>query len=149
MDQAARKYRVSRALIKAIILAESGFRPDAHRDEPALGDASRGLMQMLLSTARALGFNGPPEELYRPDVAIEYGTRYLALLLEQFRSERLAVAAYNCGPEHIARLCVRYGRSYRAIEPFLPAITRAYVPCVAAYQEQFARYDRERSLLLG
>ncbi|HEX7073332.1 MAG TPA: transglycosylase SLT domain-containing protein, partial [Hyphomicrobiaceae bacterium] len=47
IDAAAQRHRVSQALIKAVIMAESGFNAAAYREEPQIKDASRGLMQLL------------------------------------------------------------------------------------------------------
>ena len=68
-------YLVPEALIKGIIAKESGFNPKAYKAEPHIGDASRGLMQVLNRTAKALGFVGHVDELYdrtivKPTVAL-------------------------------------------------------------------------------
>lgn len=87
---ASLKYRVPVAVIKAVIAHESGFNPRAKRaeaprsslpptpDHPAGGDESRGLMQLLIRTARLLGYKGHPDGLYDPATSIELGTRLLA-----------------------------------------------------------------------
>jgi hypothetical protein len=57
----------------AIIEVESGYRPDA------IGTAGEvGMMQVMPSTARMLGFFGTPSELARPEINIHYGVTYLA-----------------------------------------------------------------------
>lgn len=85
-------------LIKAIIAAESAFNPNARRAEVGINDASSGLMQILLSTARGLGFTGTPDELFDPGVNITIGTRLLAQLLRQTGGDQDAAAsAYNGG----------------------------------------------------
>jgi hypothetical protein len=66
ISDASAAWDVPAALIKAIIEKESGFDPNAYRAEPQIGDASRGLMQLLYGTAQALGFAGEPDDLYDP-----------------------------------------------------------------------------------
>lgn len=90
--------RVRPELIKAIIAAESAFNEKATRGEPQLGDASIGLMQVLYSTAKRLGFPGTITELYRPDANLYNGTKYLDELLKQTGGNvDAAISAYNGG----------------------------------------------------
>jgi soluble lytic murein transglycosylase-like protein len=57
----------------SIMAVESGYNPDA------VGGAGEiGLMQILPSTARMLGFNGSNAELAVPQTNIRYGVAYLA-----------------------------------------------------------------------
>lgn len=92
------------AEILAVIEIESGFNPRAYRAEPQLGDASRGLMQLLLSTARDRGYRGVPDGLYDPATNIRFGIAHLQWGRDYLRS-RLGrapsvsewVGAYNAG----------------------------------------------------
>jgi hypothetical protein len=84
-------------LCKAVIAAESAFNPEAVRGEPAIGDASYGLMQLLLKTARALGYTGPIENLKNPMVSIYYGCKLLAENYARARDWPDAISAYNGG----------------------------------------------------
>ena len=94
----AARHGVPAALVKALIAAESGFRPDATRYEAQQADASLGLMQILFNTARWLGFTGAPGDLYDPATGIEWGTRYLARQWTRYGGVLAdAVAAYNSG----------------------------------------------------
>ena len=88
---------VEPALVLAVIHMESGGDPDAFRVEPAVVDASFGLMQLLLGTARGLGFAQAPKYLFDPPVNVELGTRLLALNTTQHGSPWLALIAYNGG----------------------------------------------------
>jgi soluble lytic murein transglycosylase-like protein len=61
------------ALVDAVMAVESRY------DPAAVGLAGEvGLMQVMLPTARMLGFTGTPEQLAVPDTNIHYGTLYLA-----------------------------------------------------------------------
>lgn len=91
----AQRYGFDWRLISAQIYQESQFDPRAISPTGA-----RGLMQMLPSTAKALGF----ESLATPDAAIHAGVKYLWSLRNGFEvdlpaSERtwFALAAYNTG----------------------------------------------------
>jgi len=89
-------YGVPFAWIKAIMGTESSFDPRAFRAEPQINDASRGLMQVLLRTARSLGFTGDPEELFDPERSIQLGAKLIADngFMDSF--ER-TYSAYNSG----------------------------------------------------
>lgn len=57
-----------------------------------------GLAQLMPSTARMLGVDP-----WDPVQNIEGGARYLAAQYRRFGSWRLALAAYNAGPEAVTR----------------------------------------------
>ncbi|MBO8140813.1 MAG: transglycosylase SLT domain-containing protein [Firmicutes bacterium] len=135
--QAADRYRVPWWLVKGLIAAESGFWAGALRAEPHIGDAGHGLMQILLSTARDMGYRGGSEGLLDPATNIDLGTRYFSQMVSQFRDVRLAVAAYNAGPGYVGRLAARYGMSYDAVRPHLPAAVQEHVRRVLAYGTAF------------
>jgi soluble lytic murein transglycosylase-like protein len=95
---ASKKYAVPSAWIKAVIATESSFNPNAYREEPKINDASRGLMQILLRTARGLGFTGVPVQLFEPDINIDLGTKLLAELRTRCGTNFDRVySAYNSG----------------------------------------------------
>jgi hypothetical protein len=95
---AAGRYGVDPAAVKATVAIESAFDPDAYRAEPAVGDASVGLMQTLLRTARGLGYPGDYDGLRDPGTSIEYGTAYLAQQGARYGwTDGAAYAAYNAG----------------------------------------------------
>lgn len=89
IDNAARKYGLPPAFVRAVVAAESGFRADAVSPKGAVG-----LMQLMPSTARELGAD--------PKIAeqnVDAGTRYLRDLLLKYDSHAYrALAAYNAGP---------------------------------------------------
>lgn len=95
IEQTARQYQVSPILVKAVILAESNFNPRAVSQRGAVG-----LMQVMPATGHWLGVRN----LSDPQANITAGVKYLKKLLILFNDdERLAVAAYNCGPEAMKR----------------------------------------------
>lgn len=84
-------------LVKAVITRESGWTPNAVRPEPLIGDASYGLMQVLLRTARLYDGGITPDQLLDPPTNITIGTTHLSGLLGRYFSISDAVAAYNAG----------------------------------------------------
>lgn len=92
---ACRKHSIDPALVKAVILAESGFDPWAVSPKGAMG-----LMQLSPIVTRALGIKDP----FNPQLNINGGVRYLKDLLDTFNGDReLALAAYNAGPSQVYR----------------------------------------------
>jgi soluble lytic murein transglycosylase len=95
----AASYHADPRLLLAIMREESRFNPRAK--SPA---AARGLLQLLLSTARdvaeGLGLvEVEPEDLYDPRLVIQLGAKYLGDLLAEFDGDAYATAAaYNAGP---------------------------------------------------
>jgi soluble lytic murein transglycosylase-like protein len=121
---AANRYEVDPAMIKAIIWAESDFDPNAVSEQGAVG-----LMQLMPSTARSMGI----KNCLNPEDNIHAGVRYFKQLMTQFDDNaRLALAAYNAGsgkvrehqgipPIKSTRYFVnKVFRYYRAIKEDLP-----------------------------
>jgi soluble lytic murein transglycosylase-like protein len=95
INRASDKYRVDPALVRAIIHAESGFKPEARSKKGALG-----LMQLMPDTAKDMGVINA----LTPENNIQGGVRYLAWLLEtNGGNPMLAAAAYNAGPGAVKR----------------------------------------------
>jgi soluble lytic murein transglycosylase-like protein len=114
---AAMRYNVPEALIYSVMQQESGMNPRALSAAGAIG-----LMQLMPETARALGVDP-----WDPVQNIDGGTRYLAQLLKQFDGDvRLALAAYNAGPEAVRR--------YGGIPPYPE--TQSYVESILARLEE-------------
>ena len=130
IDQASSRFGVDSALVKAVIKAESDF---DHRAVSSKG--AQGLMQLMPGTSDAMAVEDP----FDPVENIFGGTRYLSALLERFGDdERLAVAAYNAGPERV--------ESHRGIPPFPE--TKRFVDKVMEYYREFDRTRRVPPLVI-
>lgn len=94
IELVAMRHRVPARLILAVIHAESGF------DRCAVSKAgARGLMQIMPDTAASLGVRDSLDAREN----LDGGVRYLRWLLDRFGGDtRLALAAYNAGPEAVA-----------------------------------------------
>ncbi|MBI4456753.1 MAG: lytic transglycosylase domain-containing protein [Acidobacteria bacterium] len=92
----ASNYAVDPDLVRAVMVAESGFNPVAVSRRGAVG-----LMQLIPSTARRFGVR----DLFQPEQNIEGGVKYLRFLLDTFDNDlKLALAAYNAGENVVKRL---------------------------------------------
>lgn len=92
---ASRKHHVDPNLIKAVIMAESGFNPRAISRKGA-----RGLMQLMPETAAGLGVRN----IFDPRENIHGGAKYLKHLKERFGGElELALAAYHAGSSKVLK----------------------------------------------
>lgn len=120
----AQEQNIDHELVLAFIEVESSFYPFAHRFEPkwryVLSDdqierlalhnnissqteridqmTSFGLMQVMGSVARELGYQGNLADLYYPNYGITYGCKKLKSLIEKYPdSQDDAISAYNAG----------------------------------------------------
>jgi hypothetical protein len=106
------------ALVRSNVQIESGFNPAAQSHVGAIG-----LGQLMPETARQLGVD--PYDMHEN---LDGSARYLLAMLTRFGSGELALAAYNAGPEAVAR--------YGGIPPF--AETQGHVRKVMSVFAQVA-----------
>ncbi|HZT28433.1 MAG TPA: lytic transglycosylase domain-containing protein [Bryobacteraceae bacterium] len=105
-DAAAGKYGLPKSLVRGVMAAESGFRPDAVSPKGA-----RGLMQLMPGTAAALGADAAD-----PRQNVDAGARYLRDLLQKYHYGLYhALAAYNAGPGAVDK--------YRGVPPYAETLT--------------------------
>ena len=108
--ETAAEYGVPADLFARLVETESRWNPNAVSPKGAIG-----LAQLMPATARYLGVN--PRD---PRQNLEGGARYLREQYNDFRDWRLALAAYNAGPEAVRR--------HGGVPPY--AETQAYVVAI-------------------
>jgi hypothetical protein len=125
LAEAGERNHVDPLLLAAVVEAESRFAPRAVSRGGAVG-----LMQLLPSTGHDFGV----KDLRDPYANIDAGSRLLRRLLARFKDRTdLALAAYNTGPECVAR----YGRvpPYRETQDFVKRVLTRY----AEHRSQLAQ----------
>ncbi|SMH57793.1 lytic transglycosylase domain-containing protein [Maritimibacter sp. HL-12] len=108
--QAAGRHGIPTDLFLRLVQQESGWNVKAESHKGAIG-----LAQLMPDTAVRLGVN-PHDPLEN----LDGGARYLRAQYERFRSWRLALAAYNAGPEAVVK--------HDGIPPY--AETQGYVTAI-------------------
>lgn len=108
--EVARKHGVPEDLFLRLVQQESGWNPGAVSPKGATG-----LAQLMPDTARLLGV-----DIDDPAQNLEGGARYLAMMYDRFGSWKLALAAYNAGPEAV--------EDYGGVPPY--AETEGYVAAI-------------------
>lgn len=125
IKDAAATYGVDPALIKAVIVAESGGDTTARSRSGA-----KGLMQLMPTTAKSLGVTN----IYDPQQNIAGGSRYLRQLLDRYDGNvHQALAAYNWGMGNLDR------RPHK-----MPQQTKNYIAKVEGY---YRGYSEDASMV--
>lgn len=120
VEDAAARHGLDPKLLHALVAVESAYRPGAV--SPA---GAGGLAQLMPATASDLGVR----DRFDPADNLNGGAAYLAEQLLRFRDVRLALAAYNSGPQRVARL----GRVPDIAETrtYVSAVTECYLALAA------------------
>lgn len=97
----AQKNKINPYLVWSIMKSETQYKPDAISPVGAVG-----LMQFMPYTSKKVAplvqDTFEPSKLFNPDVAIQYGARYLKKLSDELGGEmHLVAAAYNGGPHRV------------------------------------------------
>lgn len=92
--KAADRYQLEPEFLHAVITAESSYRHEAVSSAGA-----KGLMQLMPVTAERFGVDDP----FDPKQSINAGALYLKKLLKEFKTKKLALAAYNSGEGTVRR----------------------------------------------
>lgn len=120
IERYSRKFQIDPNLVKAIIRAESCY------DRYAVSRVgAKGLMQLMPQTAMKMGV----ENIFDAEENIQGGIRYFSQMLSEFENDlRMALAAYNAGPEAV--------KKYSGIPPYEETIE--YVKRVMGYYQQYS-----------
>ncbi len=119
--QSAEKYSVDEAIVRAIIHAESAYRPHVVSPKNA-----QGLMQLIPATAKRFGV----KDAFDPAQNIDGGVQYLAFLLKRYNNDlSLTAAAYNAGEGAVAR--------FKGIPPYKE--TKNYVVRVGQLADRYRK----------
>ena len=95
ISEASKRHGVSVPLLKAVVKVESDFNPKAVSKKGA-----KGLMQIMPQNYELLQIKDP----FNPRQSIMGGAQYLSQLLDRFDGNvKLALAAYNAGPNRVER----------------------------------------------
>ena len=122
IEAASDHYGVDSALIRAVMHAESAFRPNAISQAGA-----QGLMQLMPATAERFAVDDPFDARQN----IRGGVRYLAWLLKRFNGNQvLALAGYNAGEASVVE--------YNGVPPY--AETQSYVTRVQSLTERYRNH---------
>jgi len=125
----ATKNGITPELVKAVIQAESGGRPNVCSKDKNGNDMACGLMQLMPGTFKQ--YSGGLGDEYRKDPGqnVAAGTKYLSYLVKKYNGDTAtALAAYNWGPGNVDKKC---GGNVAGCS--LPKETANYIPKVLGY----------------
>lgn len=102
VEQEAAEFNLDPDLVYAVIKTESGFDPEARSRADAMG-----LMQLTQGTfdwiITLYPLENPAADVYDPQANIHCGCALLRLLLDQYGSLDVALAAYNAGMGNVSQ----------------------------------------------
>jgi soluble lytic murein transglycosylase-like protein len=129
IEEAAIRYRIPAALVRAVMHAESAFDPQAVSPVGASG-----LMQLMPPTAQEMYV----KDIFDPKDNIEGGVRYLRVLANEFDGDMVKmVAGYNAGPDAV--------KKYNGqVPPY--AETQAYVRKVLSLYFQYKTQSEQAAV---
>jgi soluble lytic murein transglycosylase-like protein len=94
----AKRYKVERALVRAIVMAESAYNAHAVSPKGAIG-----LMQLMPATAADYGVNDP-NDLFNSSINVNTGVRHLKRLIKKYKNDYgRVIPAYNAGEGTVDR----------------------------------------------
>lgn len=138
INRAAKKYEIPTRFVMAIIAQESMCNPFRTRKEPKwkyftdksgkpiseksattflepqeieLQRTSMGLMQVMGSVAREMGYFGKLEDLLNVETNLDWGCKKLRMLINKHKTLQDAAEAYNAGKPVVGPETTPYGES--------------------------------------
>lgn len=126
--------------LKYLAIVESALDPKARSRSAAIG-----LWQLMKPTAKDLGVRiyHSVDERMDPYRSTEAALDYLSQLYDRFGDWELTLAAYNGGPNRVARIMEETGLTdYWSLRPHLPRETANYVPAFIAATYVFSDFDK-------
>jgi len=119
---AADRHGVPLPVVLHALYKETGWMKNASSQVTARSPAGAlGVMQIMPNTAKYLGLKD--KDIFNPEKNIDAGVRYLAQNLQQYQDPRVALAAYNAGPN--SKRVKQFAATGDA--KYLPKETRKYV----------------------
>ena len=143
-EQKSKEYDVPLSVIYAVIRTESGFDPEA---ESWVG--ARGLMQITKDAHEWIDYyrgesRGSWDEMYVPEINMDYGVWLLSYHYELFGNWETAYAAYNAGPNAVKKWLEdpEYSSDGETLYYIPYEETSKYVEKVSTYREGYiSAYD--------
>ena len=126
--------------LKYVAIVESALSPHARSRSGAIG-----LWQIMAPTAKDLGIRiyHSVDERKDPYRSTEAALDYLARLYDRFGDWELTLAAYNAGPNRIAKIIEKTGKTdYWQLRDDLPRETANYIPAFIAAQYVFSDFNK-------
>ena len=140
VDASCTEFGVSKAMVFAVIKAESKF------DQYARSAAdARGLMQItpiaLQDINQILSENYMPNQMFDPEINIRCGTAYLSVLCQKYEKNSTVWAAYNAGQGRVDQWLLdgRYSHDQKLLYQIPFKETRNYVKKVSLYYQEYQK----------